>query len=110
MLPETISMGFPLIGDLSRFGCFLGDDQPDADPDRERERRRVLVEEFRLVYPGVLEARERPPARIVDPYGLWQFSKKTRPNDVVVVHVKSGERREAVAIARIAGSYFFVAS
>jgi hypothetical protein len=106
MLPESVSMGFPLIGDLSRFGCFTG----NQDPDTEREYRRVLVEEFRQAYPGVLEAREHPALRIADPYGLWLFSKKARPQDLVVVHLKEGEGRKAVAIARIVGPYSFVAS
>jgi hypothetical protein len=106
MLPEAVSMGFPLVGDLSRFGCFTGND----DLNSECEYRRVLVEEFRLAYPGALEAREHPARRIADPFGLWLFSKKAGPQDLVVVHLKKGESRKAVAIAQIIGPYFFVAS
>lgn len=137
MLPDTISMGFPLLGDLSRFvwepqgaeapglelagravaevaACGTTESEgPEYDvarwdtEEREREVRRALVAEFRRLYPGVLEARERHPVRIVDPFGLWMFSKKTAPRDLVVVHVKRGEAREAVAVVRITGPYFY---
>jgi len=107
MLPDTISMGFPLLGDLNRYGCAWAADDPDYDVETEREQRRALVAEFRRLYPGVLEARERHPVRIVDPFGLWLFSKKTAERDLVVVHVRRGEGREAVAIVRITGPYFY---
>ena len=108
MLPDTISMGFPLVGDLNRYGCAWTPEEADYDDELDRERRRALVAEFRRLYPGVLEARERHPVRIVDPFGLWLFSKRTVPRDLVVVHVKRGEGREAVAIVRVVGPYFYL--
>jgi hypothetical protein len=96
-------MGFPLVGDLGRFESVAGKDEPDAG----REGRRALVGEFRQAYPGVLEAREHAVRRIVDPFGLWMFAKKAKPGDLVVVHTKMGEGREAVAIVEVMGPYFF---
>ncbi len=111
MLPGTISMGFPLVGDLGRFRCVAAEDDPeDDDPETERRRRRSLVADFRLAYPGVLEAREHAARRLADPFGLWLFSKKTRPHELVVVHVEKGKYREAVAIAEVTGPYFFLRS
>ncbi len=121
MLPGTVSMGFPLVGDLSRFGCLAVEDDPENDDsenddpegagqEAERQSRRALVAEFRLAYPGVLEAREHPARRLADPFGLWLFSKKTRPHDLVVVHVNKAKHREAMAIAEITGPYYFLES
>ena len=103
-------MGFPSLGDLGRFGCFAANDSERVDPETERQNRRALVAEFRLAYPGVLEAREHPSRRLADPFGLSLFSKKTRPHDLLVVHVERGKHREAVAIAEVAGPYFFLGS
>jgi hypothetical protein len=121
MLPETVSMGFPLVGDLGRFGSMAVEDDPENgdsendDPggdgqEAERQSRRALVAEFRLAYPGVLEAREHAARRLADPFGLWLFSKKTRLHDLVVVHAQKGKHREAIAIAEITGPYFFLES
>lgn len=111
MLPETVSMGFPLVGDLSRFGYAAAvTDAESDDLEAERERRRALVAEFRLVYPGVLEEREHPARRLADPFGLWLFCGKTQPRDLVVIHVGKGENREAAAVAEVVGPYFFLGS
>ncbi len=117
MLPDTISMGFPLVGDLRRYlsressaegwaVCGAAGDE-DGGAAWEREQRRALVADFRRLYPGVLEARERHPTRIVDPFGLWLFAHKTAERDLVVVHVRRGEGRQAIAIVRITGPYFY---
>ncbi len=117
MLPDTISIGFPLIGDLRRYlsressaGDWVAPETSGEEEEHaewERRQRRALVADFRRLYPGVLEARERHPTRIVDPFGLWLFAHKTAVRDLVVVHVRRGEGREAIAIVRITGPYFY---
>jgi hypothetical protein len=111
MLPETVSMGFPLVGDLSRFDAAGAEgDSAKDDPEGERQLRAALASEFRLAYPGVLEAREHAARRVADPFGLWLFSARTNPSDLVVVHAREGDGREAVAIVEVTGPYFFLES
>jgi hypothetical protein len=111
MPEEAVSMGFPLLGDLSRFTYPGGDsDLGGDDSEVDQELRRALVAEFRVAYPGVLEAREHAARRVADPFGLWLFAARTKPRDLVVVHVREGESRAAAAVVEVAGPYFFFES
>ena len=99
--PGTVSTGWPLMGDLSRFR---------GDPEAEAHNRRALVQQFGLVYPEELKAMEHPSLVVIDPHGLWSFSCKAKPGDLMLVHVQKGEAREAVAIVRITGPYRFISA